>query len=254
MGKKMAALFVVALWVGRMLSVETVWGQAFQLAEFTKEADLKSEVHLKLGPAFPMGDFKAMTGASGLAQGAKIGMSVDVSYQYNFVPYFGLGVFLGAQQFGYDFATAITATYPGKLHKVGWGIYTAGLSLNVRIPVIPKLYLIGNVQGAFALMLSPQAKSVEKVPILDEEGKKIQTERNVQQLIRPRLRMDFLVGAEFGLQYRILKNLLARLTVEYRYAVFANGHRQASLPMDEMPSLAFRYSALGVNVGVSYAF
>ena len=163
MNGKRVALFG-ALWIGLCLSCGRVWAQAYQvsggetrgrtaspkyasqLAAFTSKFDLKSEATFKIGPAIPMGDFKALTGASGIAQGAGLGVALDLSYQYYFVPYFGLGVALGAQIFGYDFNTAIQGEYPGKMQKTGWEVYSAGLSLNVRIPIISKLYLIGQVQ------------------------------------------------------------------------------------------------------------
>ncbi len=254
MDKKIAALFVVALWMGLSLSDGAVRAQAFKLPAFTSEFDLKSEATLKVGPALPMGDFKSLQSTAGLPQGAGIGVSADLSYQYYFVPYFGLGVAVGAQIFGYDFNTAITETYPGKLHKTGWEVYSAGLSLNVRVPVISKLYLIGQVQGRFGFMLSPKATAVEKVPVLDATGKKVGVDRNVTKILRPKDNLDFQLGVDFGLQYRIIKNLLAQLTVEYRYGVFGNSHRNTGTPLDEMQALAFRYSALSIHLGVTYAF
>lgn len=254
MSKKTAALFS-ALWMGWCLCAGgTLMAQAFQLPEFTSEFDLKSELTLKVGPAFPLADFKASTSVNGLAQGAGLGFSADVSYQYYFVPYFGLGVALGAQIFGYDFNAVITETYPGKLYKTGWEVYSAGLSLNVRIPIISKLYLIGQVQGRCGFMISPMAKAVEKIPVTDATGKKIRTDRRETKIIRAQNRMDLHVGADFGLQYRILKNLLAQLTVEYRYGVLNNRHKKTDVPVAELQNLAFRYSALGVHLGVTYAF
>lgn len=252
--KKIAALFAAALWMGLSLLDGTARAQAFQLPEFTREFDLKSEVTLKVGPALPMGDFKSSKTKAGLPQGAGIGFSADLSYQYYFVPYFGLGVALGAQIFGYDFNAVLTETYPGKLHKTGWEVYSAGLSLNVRVPIISKLYLIGQLQGRCGFMLSPKATAVEKVPVLDAAGNKIGVDRNVTKVIRPKDHLDFQLGADFGLQYRIIKNLLAQLTVEYRYGVFGNAHEKTREPLDAMSDLAFRYSALSIHIGVTYAF
>ncbi|MDE7149688.1 MAG: hypothetical protein K2O01_04690 [Bacteroidales bacterium] len=253
MDKKLAALFG-ALWIGLWLCGGAVRAQAFKLPEFTSEFDLKSEATLKIGPAFPMGDFKRQTGTSGIPQGAAVGFSADLSYQYYFVPYFGLGVAVGAQLFGYDFNTAITTTYPGKLHKTGWEVYSAGLSLNVRVPIISKLYLIGQVQGRCGFMISPMASAVEKIPVLDAVGKKLRTDRQVTKVIRARDNLDMQIGADFGLQYRIVKHLLAQLTVEYRYGVFGNSHKNTETPLGEMQELAFRYSALAIHLGVTYAF
>lgn len=253
MSKRLAALFG-ALWIGVFLSGGTVRAQAFQLPEFTSEFDLKSEAMLKIGPALPMGDFKRLTGTSGIPQGAGVGFSADLSYQYYFVPYFGLGVAVGAQLFGYDFNTAITGTYPGKLHKTGWEVYSAGLSLNVRVPIISRLYLIGQVQGRCGFIVSPKATAIEKVPVTDAAGNKLRTDRNVTKVIRAQNNLDMQIGADFGLQYRIIKNLLAQLTVEYRYGVFNNAYKNTETPLAEMSSLAFRYSALAIHLGVTYAF
>ncbi len=269
-GKRVALLG--ALWIGLCLTGGPVWAQAYQLsggetrgqvpspkyasqlAAFTSESDLKSEATLKIGPAIPMGDFKALTGQSGLPQGAKLGISADLSYQYYFVPYFGLGVAVGAQIFGYDFNTAITESYPGTLHKTGWEVYSAGLSLNVRIPIIAKLSLIGQVQGRFGFILSPMARSVEKIPVLDQDGKKIGTDRNVFKIIRPTSAMDFQLGTDFGLQYRVQKNWLVQLSVEYRYWVSHNSRKNTWDALDQVEGIAFRYAALGINLGVTYAF
>ncbi|MDE5605805.1 MAG: hypothetical protein K2I68_00690, partial [Bacteroidales bacterium] len=220
----------------------------------TAEPDVTAPAPLRTGPAFPMGDFKALTGQSGIPQGAKLGISADLSYQYYFVPYFGLGVALGAQIFGYDFNTAITDSYPGKMHKTGWEVYSAGLSLNVRIPIIAKLYLIGQVQGRFGFMLSPMAQAVEKVPVLDQDGKKIGKDRNVVKVIRPQSAMDFQLGTDFGLQYRVQKNWLVQLSVEYRSWVSHNSKKKADVALEQVEGLAFRYAALGINLGVTYAF
>lgn len=269
-GKRVALLG--ALWMGLCLTGGSVWAQAYQLsggeprsqtpspkyasqlAAFTAESDLKSEATLKIGAAIPMGDFKALTGLSGLPQGAKLGISADLSYQYYFVPYFGLGVALGAQIFGYDFNTAIQGSYPGTMHKTGWEVYSAGLSLNVRIPIIAKLYLIGQVQGRFGFMLSPMAQAVEKIPVLDKDGKKIGTDRNVVKVIRPQSAMDFQLGTDFGLQYRVQKNWLVQLSVEYRSWLSHNSKKKAPEALDQVEGLAFRYAALGINLGVTYAF
>lgn len=270
-GKRVALLG--ALWMGLCLTGGPVWAQAYQLsggetrarsaspkyasqlAAFTSEFDLKSEATLRIGPAIPMGGFKALTGQSGIPQGAKLGISADLSYQYYFVPYFGLGVALGAQIFGYDFNTAITESYPGKLHKTGWEVYSAGLSLNVRIPIISKLYLIGQVQGRFGFMLSPMAQAVEKIPVYDPvTHKKTGTDRNVVKVMRPQTNMDFQLGTDFGLQYRVQKNWLVQLSVEYRYGVFQNSPKNTKIPLEQVEGLAFRYTALGINLGVTYAF
>ncbi len=270
-GKRVALLG--ALWMGLCLTGGPVWAQAYQLsggetrarsaspkyasqlAAFTSEFDLKSEATLRIGPAIPMGGFKALTGQSGIPQGAKLGISADLSYQYYFVPYFGLGVALGAQIFGYDFNTAITESYPGKLHKTGWEVYSAGLSLNVRIPIISKLYLIGQVQGRFGFMLSPMAQAVEKIPVYDPvTHKKTGTDRNVVKVMRPQTNMDFQLGTDFGLQYRVQKNWLVQLSVEYRYGVFQNSPKNTKIPLAQVEGLAFRYTALGINLGVTYAF
>lgn len=270
-GKRVALLG--ALWMGLCLTGGPVWAQAYQLsggeirsqtpspkyasqlAAFTAESDLKSEATLRIGPAIPMGDFKSLTGMSGLPQGAKLGISADLSYQYYFVPYFGLGVALGAQIFGYDFNTAIQGSYPGTMHKTGWEVYSAGLSLNVRIPIIARLYLIGQVQGRFGFMLSPMAQAVEKIPVYDPvTHKKIGTDRNVVKVIRPTTEMDFQLGTDFGLQYRVQKNWLVQLSVEYRYWVFQNNKAHTRVALDQVDGLAFRYAALGINLGVTYAF
>lgn len=271
MNGKRVALFG-ALWIGLCLSCGRVWAQAYQvsggetrgrtaspkyasqLAAFTSEFDLKSEATFKIGPAIPMGDFKALTGASGIAQGAGLGVALDLSYQYYFVPYFGLGVALGAQIFGYDFNTAIQGEYPGKMQKTGWEVYSAGLSLNVRIPIISKLYLIGQVQGRFGFILSPKAQAVEKIPVYDHTGKKIRTDRNVVKVIRPQSQMDFQLGTDFGLQYRVQKNWLVQLSVEYRYWVMQNSGKKTRTALEQVDGLAYRYTALGINLGVTYAF
>ncbi|MDE7103127.1 MAG: hypothetical protein K2O46_02615 [Bacteroidales bacterium] len=272
MDRKRVAL-LGALWMGLCLTGGPVWAQAYQLsggetrgrsaspkyasqlAAFTSEFDLKSEATLKIGPAIPTGGFKALTGQSGIPQGAKLGISADLSYQYYFVPYFGVGVALGAQIFGYDFNTAITESYPGKMHTTGWEVYSAGLSLNVRIPIISKLYLIGQVQGRFGFMLSPMAQAVEKIPVYDPfTNKRTGFDRNVVKVMRPQTNMDFQLGTDFGLQYRVQKNWLVQLSVEYRYGVLQNSYKKTREALDQVDGLAFRYAALGINLGVTYAF
>ena len=173
MNGKRVALFG-ALWIGLCLSCGRVWAQAYQvsggetrgrtaspkyasqLAAFTSEFDLKSEATFKIGPAIPMGDFKALTGASDIAQGASLGVALDLSYQYYFVPYFGLGVALGAQIFGYDFNTAIQGEYPGKMQKNGLGSLFGRVVAQRTHP--DYLQTVSHRSGAGAVRFYPQSQ------------------------------------------------------------------------------------------------
>lgn len=250
MSKKMLIL-CIALSFSGMVSAQG----AFYLPEFISEFNLKSEATLKVGPAIPSAAFKNQVGENGIPQGAKIGFGADLSYNYYFVPYFGLGLALGGEWFGYDFNTALSGVEKtGKLKTNGWSMYSLGVSLNVRIPIISKLYLIGNVQGQFGLLATPSAKTVEEVPRFNSKGKEIRPGKIETSLMRTNLKTDFILGGEIGLQYRIIKNVLAQVTAEYRYFVSANSHKnQQTNPVDS-PKLEFRYSAFVVNFGVSYAF
>ncbi|MDE5559616.1 MAG: hypothetical protein K2I84_03075, partial [Bacteroidales bacterium] len=53
---------------------------------------------------------------------------------------------------------------------------------------------------------------------------------------------------------RVQKNWLVQLSVEYRYGVFQNSPKNKKIPLEQVEGLAFRYTALGINLGVTYAF
>ena len=110
------------------------------------------------------------------------------------------------------------------------------------------------MQGRFGFILSPKAQAVEKIPVYDHTGKKIRTDRNVVKVIRPQSQMDFQLGTDFGLQYRVQKNWLVQLSVEYRYWVMQNSGKKTRTALEQVDGLAFRYTALGIILGVTYAF
>lgn len=228
--------------------------QAFHLPKFEVEQKLKSEWMLKVGPTIPLNDFSAALGESGVPQGASTGLSADISYRYYRTPFFAVGAVMGAQLLGYNFASAITEPYPGKLHTVGWEVYSAGILFQTRVPIIPKLYLLGQVQARMAYMRSPMAWAVESTPILDDKGKRIGTDRKRTDLILPQNNYDAVLCGEIGMQYRIKRNFLAQLTVEYRRAVVYNFYSKTRVPVETAPDLQYRYSTITMNVGFTYAF
>lgn len=228
--------------------------QAFYLPKFEVERRLKSEWMLKVGGALPLDDFSATWGESGVPQGANPGLSGDISYRYYRSPFFAVGAVAGAQLLGYNFASAFKEPYPGQIHTVGWKIYSAGILFQTRIPIISKLYLLGQVQARYALMSSPQAWSIETTPVLDAEGKQIGADSKRTDIMLPQYSHDALFCGEIGLQYRIKRKFLVQLTVEYRRALVNNFYKRTREPVGTVPDLQFRYSIMTMNMGLTYAF
>ncbi len=244
----------IGLWLALGFFTAAKAQQAFYLPEFVTEMALRSEWTLKVGAAVPLGEFRSTMAANGVPQGAATGFSADVMYCYYRTPFFAVGAVAGAQLPGYNFASAITSTYPGTLHTVGWEVYSAGILFQTRVPIVSKLYFLGQLQARYAFMVSPMAWAVESTPILDEKGKQIGTDRSHTDIIYAASNQDFLFGGEVGLQYRIKRNILAQFTVEYRRAVVNNSYKNTRTSVENSEKLQFRYSALMLNLGVTYAF
>lgn len=250
---------LVGLWLWLAVGLFTIAKaqQAFYLPEFIAEMALKSEWTLKVGAAMPMGDLRITESTNGFPQGVKPGTSLDITYRYYRSPFFAVGAVAGAQLYGHDFAPLIEeGSYVGKLHTLGWEVYSAGILFQTRIPIISKLYVLAQVQARYVFALTPRAWAVETIPVLDDEGKRIGTDYNRTDILLPKSKHDALLSGEIGMQYRIKHNILAQFTVEYRRAVVGNYYqdKKTDAPTDVPADLEFRYSALMLNVGVTYAF
>ncbi|MEG1498642.1 MAG: hypothetical protein RRX93_01800 [Bacteroidales bacterium] len=233
--------------------------QAYRLSKFTTEEDLKAEVSFRIGPSIAVGKFKNVNAFSDqIAQGAKMGGLVDIAYNYYFTPRFGIGFAVGGQWFAYSFSdvnketsssfspSPTTSKNSTKIKKSAWEMYSLGLVLNARIPLLRKLYFTGRIELAYAILLSPKMEMIYK-----NDKRQVY---NRETLMRGSTTNHFLLAGGVGLQYRFVKNILGQINFDYMFFPTTSfGSDQVGTKINK-EGLRLQYSAFAISLGVSYAF
>lgn len=201
---------------------------AHYLPKVDPKISTRSDIQLKVGTCLPLGEFGRKAFASNFDEtnqnGAKRGISLQISYSFYITSYFGIGILAGANFFGYDKTNAsnyITHLYgsPETQYTLSssssWRDLSFGLVLSARIPLSERLYLTGNASGRFLLLNSPK--------LLFDYEKPIPTDTN-QNIERLKLKWDrnsgssIVFGGGLGLMYRFTPNIAMLFNIEYLYA------------------------------------
>lgn len=246
---KLSALFLSLFCLWPFLS--PVFAQnAFQLARFTLDEDLRSDVTLTGGVALPLGKTQSqilVDPASGesVPWGAKVGGVASLTYQWFAIPQLSFGFDFTGQWYGYEYQV-LTVEDATRIRHSGWGVYSLSAVIGTRIELgVYGLYYTANVKVGYGLMQSPRVQAIYADP---DRGDMVKT------ILSSSLSGNFYVSAGMGIQYRFRQRWIASLGLNYAYMpTTALGSNQLSDP-DVTDIKKFNLSSFIIGAGISYAF